>query len=269
MPLDSLYTRFDYSSLLKLGSNDVHLWVVQPQVIRQVNLLALYRNLLSEEELQKQQSYVFEKKRHSALITRAFIRDVLSHYADIPPALWQFKAGSHGKPEIVNSQQPLQFNLSHTDDLIICAVTLIDEIGCDVEMTDRNNDFLAIAENYFSKSEYEELLSNSGIQQRSRFYDYWTLKESYIKALGQGLAIPLTDFSFHIGPAERNQYNDNIGLSFPPHRTDLAEHWRNWLFYPDYKHRIAISVKSQSDNQTRYYKFRYFENTPLVITKEL
>lgn len=257
------------SSVLKLCGNDIHLWITQPQYIHQVDLLTRYKGLLTEEESQKQQSYMFEKHCHNALITRAFVRDLLSHYANVPPYFWRFKKGPHGKPEIVNSQLPLRFNISHTDDLIICAVTLNDDIGCDVEMTNRNCEFLSIAENFFSSSEFAELLGKTGTQQRSRFFDYWTLKESYIKAWSQGLTIPLADFNFHIGPSKLHQYNDNISLSFAPHRCDLAELWRNWLFYPNNEHRIAVSVKAQSDNQIKPYKFRYFENTPLVKTTEL
>lgn len=257
------------SPVLELRANDIHLWFTQPQYIRQVDLLVRYKGLLTEDELQKQHNYRFEKKRHNALITRAFIRGLLSHYEAAPPYFWQFKTGVYGKPEIVNSQLPLRFNLSHTDNLIICAVTLNDDIGCDVEMTNRNCEFLSIAESFFSSNEFDELIGNTGTQQCSRFFDYWTLKESYIKAWGQGLAIPLADFNFHIGPSKLHQYNDNISLSFAPHRFDLIELWRNWLFYPNNEHRIAVSVKAQFDNQIRPYKFRYFENIPLVKTREL
>jgi len=256
-------------SVLDLCINEIHLWIAQPQYNHEKSLLSRYKSLLTEEDAQKHKCYRFEKHSHNYLITRVFIRDVLSHYSDTPPCLWQFKTGSHGKPEVVNSQIPLQFNLSHTDDLIICAVTLNDEIGCDVEKTDRNCEYLGIAEHFFAKNEFEELLNKTGSEQRSRFFEYWTLKESYIKACGQGLAIPLKDFNFEIGPSKRQQYNDNISLRFAPYRLDKAETWRSWLFFPNKEHKIAVSVKAESGNQSRPYNFRFFENIPLLKTTEL
>lgn len=257
------------SSKLSLQENDIHLWITQPQHIYQADLLTHYKSLLTATETQKQQRYRFEKDRHSALVTRAFVRDLLSHYADLSPADWCFEKGAYEKPEILNPPLPLRFNISHTNDMIICAVTLNDDIGCDVETITRNSDLLAIADSYFSASEAAELFRQPENQQSSCFFDYWTLKESYIKALGQGLAIPLADFSFHIGPADSTQHNGNIKLSFAPHRIDKPKNWRSWLFYPNNQHRIAISIKAESDNHARPYSIRYFESTPLVNTKEL
>ena len=259
----------DNVSELKLDNHDIHLWITKPQNMRQADILARYKSILNEEELKKQNSYIFAEKRHNALITRAFVRDLLSHYMAIHPSHWQFKAGSHGKPEIVNPLLPLRFNLSHTDDLIICAVTLNDDIGCDVEIVYRNCGFLSIAESYFSQEEFLDLLDTPENDQRNRFFDYWTLKESYIKTCGSGLSIPLTDFSFQIGSSRMQHKNDNIQLSFSAKRFDSAQFWRNWLFYPNEKHRIAVSIRGKYNNQTRQSRFRYFENTPLLETTEL
>lgn len=262
--------RSEHKTRLDCSGNEIHLWVTRPRFIQQPELLTRYKNLLTADELCKQQSYQFTKHRHNALLTRAFIRDLLSHYADVPPADWRFATDFYGKPELVDAPLSLRFNISHTDDLIICAVTLNDEIGCDAEMTGRSCDFLPIAEHCFSDHEYDELLRLREPQQRrSRFFDYWTLKESYIKAWGQGLSIPLADFNFHIGSARYQQYNDNISISFAANRADSDRLWRCWLFYPSRRHRIAVAVKSQSDNHARPYRFRYFEHVPLLATKEL
>ena len=121
---------------------------------------------------------------------------------------------------------------------------------------------------FFSKKESEELFSLPLTQQRNRFFDYWTLKESYIKAWGLGLSIPLKDFSFDIGVNENNQVNHNIQLSFAQHRIDHANVWRSWLFYPNDKHRIALSVRAKNNNQNSQYKMRFFNSTPLISYKE-
>jgi len=255
---------------LSLQVNEIHLWAVRPQDYldtdnsKQNNdeLLKRYKQLLTPDEVIKQERYKFAKDQHDALITRAFVRDLLSQYANIKPQDWRFKKGEKDKPEIVDAPIPLRFNLSHTKNLIICAVMLNDDIGCDVENTTRSNDVLGIADRYFSPSEIKELFALPLEQQRSRFFDYWTLKESYIKAWGLGLAIPLKDFSFDLS-------KENISLSFAKHRIDQSEVWRSWLFYPSEEHRIALSVRGRTDNQETDFAIRYFESRPLLGFEEV
>lgn len=260
-----------HNAKISLSKNEIHLWQIDPEKVTQADLLKKYQSLLTADETIKQQRYKFEKDRHDALITRAFVRDLLSYYADVAPDEWRFEKGEKDKPEIINAPIPLRFNLSHTKNLIICAVTLIDDIGCDVEDMSRTNDVLAIADRYFSPNESKELFSLPAEQQKNRFFDYWTLKESYIKAWGLGLSIPLKDFSFTIG--EKNnlspkQIND-IRLSFAQHRKDTAHCWRSWLFYPNDRHRIALSLRAKNNNQTIDYTVKFFESLPLSHYREL
>ena len=258
---------------LTLNANDIHLWVCHPEQIQDQQLLSAYAKLLTPEETTKQQRYKFAKDRHSALITRAFVRDLLSCYANIRPEDWRFVKGEKDKPEIVKPPLPLRFNLSHTDGLIACAVMLDHDIGVDVENIERNNDVLAIADRYFSPVETRELFSLPEAQQRSRFFDYWTLKESYIKAWGLGLAIPLDDFSFHIGTQTLPAMNQDIRLSFAPHRVDYPEIWRSWLLYPSQKHRMALSVRQAPDTAdlpaTDALNVRLMHSTPLIQHRDI
>ena len=256
---------------LTLATNEIHLWSVDPKQIQQPELLHAYSQLLSAEETTKQQRFRFEKDRHSALITRAFVRDLLSRYADVSPTDWTFIKGAKDKPEIVDPPIPLRFNISHTNNLIICAVMLNDDIGCDVENTQRSSDVLSIAKYSFSESEINDLVMQPTMQKTSRFFDYWTLKESYIKAWGLGLSIPLKDFSFAL-PDNHQQENvscvENIKLSFAAHRIDDANIWRSWLFYPNNIHRVALSVRAKDNNQKTDYKMRFFNSIPLIKATE-
>jgi len=261
---------------LNIKKNDIHLWQINPDQITQPELLNKYKDLLSDDETKKQQRYKFVHDRHDALITRAFVRDLLSYYADIAPNDWRFDKGEKGKPEIVNPPLPLRFNISHTKGLIICVVTLENDIGCDVENTTRSNDVIPIVSRYFSAIETKELFSLPKEQQRHRFFDYWTLKESYIKAWGLGLAIPLKDFSLNINDAlveKTAQFTIKkaISLSFAQHREDNADIWRNWLLYPydNEQYRIAIAIRAKENNQAVNYKLRYFNSTPLQGYQEL
>lgn len=262
---------FTSAKKLPLAKNEIHLWSVDPRNIHQPELLHAYSKLLSVDETTKQQRFRFEKDRHSALITRAFVRDLLSQYADVDPAEWAFIKGEKDKPELANSPLPLRFNISHTDNMIMCAVMLNNDIGCDIENTNRTADVLSIAKYSFSELEVNNLLAQPVTQQVSRFFDYWTLKESYIKAWGLGLSIPLKDFSFTLPNDHQQQHVsciDNIKISFAPHRVDDANIWRSWLFYPNNTHRVALSVRANSNNQHTDYKMRFFNSLPLINITE-
>lgn len=279
------FSSTDRQNVIALKENEIHLWIVNPQHCVTENiklnnaLFNQYRNLLTEEETAKQQRYKFEKDREDALITRAFVRDLLSHYADISPQAWRFEKGEKDKPKIVNSTIPLRFNLSHTKDMIVCAVTLNNDIGCDVENITRSNDVLKVAERYFSPFEIDALFSLPKEEQRNRFFDYWTLKEAYIKAWGLGLAIPLKDFSFDIFEQEKTKEiggntlpfdcNQSIDITFASHRKDEPSLWQHWLFYPNNEHRLALSLRDKSKSRDENsVAIKFIESIPMLKTEE-
>lgn len=244
---------------IPLDCNDVHVWLINPNDFAQSQLLEKYHQLLSTDEKQRLAKYTYPEDRHDALITRAFVRTLLTQYTQgedyIEPEQWRFKRGGKGKPEIVNSKIPLRFNISHTKGLIACAVTLRVDVGIDVEYVQRKTSYLKVADHKFSPSEVAELNLQPRDSQRSRFFDYWTLKESYIKAVGVGLTIPLDRFSFDIRDYQ------NIEMSFDKPTDEVASHWQNWLFDASNKHRMGLSVK---DPDMNLRQVSFFQAIPLV-----
>lgn len=238
--------------------NAVDIWFCNPASINEPLLLNQYKALLPSNETAKYQRYRFAKDQHAGLVTRAFIRCVLSCYGAKMPSDWQFVLGEKDKPSLKDNPQQLQFNLSHTEGLLAAAVTTNTSIGFDVENTTRSNDVLAIADRYFSKIELQELQSLPDSKQVSRFFDYWTLKESYIKAVGLGLAIPLDDFSFVL-------QENRITLAFHNGRNDQPENWYSQLFYPSSQHRAALTTNYHGLPPT----LRYFHYTPLLQPQQL
>ena len=225
--------------LEQLGQDEVHVWITFPGAIDAPELLAAYDRLMTDEERQKQRRFYFEKGRHECLVTRALCRTTLSRYVDILPEDWRFVKGPHGRPELPSGfcDVPLHFNLSHTDGLIACAVTLDREVGVDVEAIDRNGETVEIADRFFSPIEVQELRSLPEERQKSRFFDYWTLKESYIKARGMGLAIPLDQFSFHLGE------DGPVRISFDARLEDDAAIWQFAQYRPTDRHKMAVGVQ--------------------------
>jgi 4'-phosphopantetheinyl transferase len=89
----------------------------------------------------------------------------------------------------------IHFNISHAGEWVLCAISNT-EIGIDIELIQPID--LDIAKYYFSEVEYMDLQRKEGAEKVSYFFDLWTLKESYIKARGMGLSIPLKDFCIRI-----------------------------------------------------------------------
>lgn len=125
--------------------------------------------------------------------------------------------------------------------MIVCAVILHKDIGCDIESRSRTTDFKSIASRYFSASEVKALLALPTTQQRARFFEYWTLKEAYVKATGQGLSVPLNAFSFNTGRSEVIKSNFQIKLKVEQEgQGNLGENWFSCLYYPDDTHCVAV-----------------------------
>jgi 4'-phosphopantetheinyl transferase len=222
-----------------LDDRQIDVWVVRPSQIQSSGLLARYRELLTDAERERVDRFRFEKDRHRALVTRALVRTVLSRYIDLDPMEWSFGENEHGRPHITNTMagaDALFFNLSHTTDLIVLAIGAR-QIGIDTEYLERKNATADIANRYFAPSEVAELVQLPAAAQRERFFQYWTLKESYIKARGMGLALPLDGFAFSLQTAGR------IGFAVEPAVNDVAERWRFWLYQESPHHLIALCVE--------------------------
>jgi len=223
---------------LSIPAGEVHLWYVEPERITDAAVLAAYQALLAADEATRLRRFVFAKDRHRHLVTRALVRTVLSRYAEVEPAGWVFRENAHGRPSIVPSGDlpPLRFNLSHTDGMILCAVCAEGDIGVDVEDTTRSPAMLDVADAYFSPAEVAALRRLPASRQAGRFFEYWTLKESYVKARGLGLSVPLEQFSFHL--TERG----GIAISFDRRLPDRPEHWQFRSYRRNGRHRIAVAL---------------------------
>ena len=182
----------------RLSPGEVHLWFTAPEEIEAPDLLDRYRRVVDEGELARLTRFVFAEHRHMFLVAHALVRATLSRYAEVLPEAWRFSHNEHGRPSVVlpSGCPPLRFNLSHTRGLALCGVVLDREIGVDVEDRQRTGQTVDIADRFFSPSEIRALRQLPPEHQRDRFFDYWTLKESYMKARGIGLALGLANFSF-------------------------------------------------------------------------
>jgi len=160
-----------------------------------------FEELLSGDELGRASRFYFESDRRHYIAGRAALRSILGHYLREPAAGLSFRYNDFGKPAL-DRDTDLAFNLAHSGAVGLIAVTRAGLIGVDVEAMRSDIDFTGIATHYFSPRE-NAVLRSLPPQQRCRcFFDCWTRKEAYIKAIGEGLSIPLDRFDVTNAPGE-------------------------------------------------------------------
>lgn len=185
---------------LSLGEQDVHVWRVSLDVPE--SALASLQEVLAPEELAKAQRFVFERDRTCSLVARAVLRILAGRYTQTPPSQLRFTLNEYGKPALAwpGLQTPLQFNLSHSARLVLCAFAWQRHLGVDVEYMRTGIDYEGLAGYCFSPVEQETLKGLAPGQVHEAFYNCWTRKEAYIKARGMGLSLPLTLFDVSLLP---------------------------------------------------------------------
>lgn len=211
---------------LPADSRRIDLWCTYISDIGDGTLWARYEALLSDDERARRSRFRFAEDRRRFLVTRALVRTVLSRYAMVPPREWVFSAGPRGRPQILPTSPapPLEFNISHSADLVMLGVTSGRTLGIDVENLETREADIAGLDRYFAPEESAALLRLPPDSRRLRFFELWTLKESYIKARGMGLAIALDAFRFELAG------EGGLTLHMRPELEDSPQRWRLWQF---------------------------------------
>jgi len=225
--------------MLALEQDGVDLWVmfINPEFDPLES--SWCRNVIAPEERRRAMAFHFERDRRNYLLTRALVRIVLSRYASIDPRTWTFSTSEYGKPLIANDRRigaAISFNISHTNGLILIGITGAAGLGVDTENTSRTPP-IEVASQFFAPAEVCALNALPQTLRAERFLEIWTLKESYIKARGMGMSIPLQRFAFDLAPA------GGIELFTEPEIADLAVRWHFWLLRPSPDHVASICVE--------------------------
>jgi 4'-phosphopantetheinyl transferase len=217
--------------------------------------------LLSEPERARWHRFLVEDAQLQYLVTRALVRTTLSRYAGVPAQAWQFETNAYGRPHISHPQalRDLRFNLSNTTGLVACAVSEDCEIGIDVENFARIVDTDDLAPSVLAPAELADFRRCKPQDRRNRFFSYWTLKESYIKARGMGLSIPLDAFWFQLGGSSPLLYvTDRC--------SDIPERWRFYRYAPTDDHMMAVAVAAPQGVEPSIH-LRWA--TPMSVSPEL
>lgn len=161
----------------------------------------LYETLSADEQSRAER---FRSGAHKDYFTvgRGLLRRILGRYLRMPAKDISFRYGSNGKPSLDNVELPLHFNLAHSQGLVAYAVSPTCELGLDIEFIRPLPGLESIASKFFAAAEYSQLISVPANERVKAFFNCWTRKEAYLKALGCGLSAPLDRFQVSLIPGE-------------------------------------------------------------------
>jgi 4'-phosphopantetheinyl transferase len=199
-----------------LAANRVHVWAWE------LDLPPLDSdwNLLSEQETLRARRFVYQRNRDRYVRGHSAMRILLSGYTGMDAANILFSTGAYGKPEIQRdpSAQQVHFNLTHSADLAVLAVSRSYELGVDVEQVQPIDP--KIANDHFSPRELLTLGTLPPERWLQGFYRCWTGKEALLKGEGLGLNLPLDGFDVEVHPQRPAAL-----LAVAP-RTGIASGWQ-------------------------------------------
>ncbi len=201
-----------------LGQQDVHVRIAS--LDRPHSEQSYFESLLAEDEIDRANRFHFHKDRERFVAGRGMLRVILSSYVGVPPGEIIFTYGSRGKPGL----QPqvglsgIEFNLAHSHGMAIYAITQDRSVGVDIESIQGNFPIEDIAKNFFSVAEISALQALPITLRTEAFFKCWTRKEAFIKALGDGLSFPLSNFDVSLMPGQPARLLHVRGPSEEPSR---------------------------------------------------
>ena len=223
---------------MNLADNEIHLWISFERPVDEPALSQL-ASILRPAEFERLETVSSAETRLRFLGARALQRTVLASYAHgVQPAALRFVKGEHGKPALAPEfgSLGLHFNLTHTEGLVAIAVSRHRDVGLDAENRCARTTALRLARRYFTAEEARNLEALPIELQPTRFYSLWTLKESWMKALGRGVGAGLDNAAFSLDDEHQVQ-----GLSFAA--SDAAD-WRFWQYAPSKEHLMALALRA-------------------------
>lgn len=233
------------------ATREVHLWAtsLKPAAER----VEALRALLTPDEIKRADRFHFDRHRRRFIVRRGVLRLLLAQYLNERPEALRFEQGEKGKPFVTQAtaepQAQLYFNLSDSRNLAVYAFTRGAELGVDVEILRPMPDAQQIAERFFSVEEQGRLRQVPPERKSRAFFNCWTRKEAYIKAIGEGLSEPLDRFSVTLLPDEPTRF---VHLGGDPRR---AADWTLHHLVPEEGAVGALALEGEGWRVSGCYRF--------------
>ncbi len=222
--------------------NGIQIWKVH--LVDQMDWGKKYFSWLSEEEKKRALRIRLERQRRRFTVAHGAVREILGRYLHQPPAAIEFEITPSGKPflggESASINPRLQFNFSHSEDLLLMALCQGYELGIDVEWTSKEIEHGAISRHFFALEEINWLQSLAPEQQAEAFYQLWTCKEAVLKADGSGLRQSLEEMKIDSKSGQETwpgwQATGRIG----------SRAWDIQLFKPGPEYAAALAINQEA-----------------------
>lgn len=209
---------------------EIHVWRVHFEHWR--GRLADLRAYLSSEEIERARRFLRDRDRDRYVFAHGILRWILGVCGGRAPADLEFESGEHGKPYLPDPPfegPDLEFNLSHSGDCVLVGTSFGNPLGVDVEHTTRTVEFEDLSERFFSVEEATVVRQALESVRRRAFFDTWVCKEAFIKAVGQGLTMPLDSFAIRFNGLKTGvteaagKANDHLAVPWFLERFEVAE----------------------------------------------
>jgi 4'-phosphopantetheinyl transferase len=225
---------------LNIKNNEIHVW--EYNIVPDTYLAEKLLNSLSVQEKSKIKNIKISEVKHRSIISKFITKSIISKYLGKYIDEVVFDYNKFGKPSLsadINSIN-LKFNISHSGDIGILAISREKLIGIDVEQLNYLDDIEDIINNYFSDYEISLLNDSKNSNRIELFYKIWTGKEAFIKAIGQGLTFPLKNISFGFDS------QSGIILKYIEEYPASSTEWKIYNFVPQENYTSTLAVNMES-----------------------
>jgi 4'-phosphopantetheinyl transferase len=225
---------------MKLPNSAIHVWCVALDVTFLND--GSVEQALSPSERARADRFRFEQHRRRFILSHVALREILARYLQADPAKIEFNSNLYGKPYLAgtHADSEIRFNLAHSHELALVALTRGCEIGVDVEHIRPIPDLAQIARRFFSLADQTEFSTLPPFQQSNAFYACWTRKEAFIKAVGDGLIYPLDQFNVTLIPGEPARF---LRVGNDPSE---AGKWTLVSFQPSNEYMGAVALRARN-----------------------
>lgn len=216
-----------------LGPQDVHVW--QTCLDCDGTTVERLESTLSPAEIERANRFHQPRDRRRFVVARGSLRRFLGEYLALEPTAVKLTATTLGKPHLADERLSFRFNVAHSDELALFAFADGREVGVDVEEERADFNWQELAQRYFTPEEFTALLSAID-SPNAFFFRCWTLKEAYVKALGQGMQLPLDRFAVTIT-------GESVGLLHTAHDPEQLPRWTLRSLSPAAGFAAALAVE--------------------------
>jgi 4'-phosphopantetheinyl transferase len=174
------------------GGDEVHLYRIV--LSQQLPELSRLRQLLSKSETDRSALLKDDLAKKNYIAGRGVLREILGSYVGVAPEKVRIVTGEHGKPCLTKCTENIRFNLSHSEDILIIAISTGRDVGVDIEAIKTDKPLNGMASLAFSRREQEELFTLPSSRLATAFYHCWVRKEACLNACGRGFSLPGSSF---------------------------------------------------------------------------